>query len=240
MQPGAAHWAHDIRNALATVSLHLETLQRLSGPRGHAAVEAAHALIGKATGMCNNVVASATRTERRAARRAFDVAMAIHQVAELLAPSAREGFSIRAIAHGSFFVLADPQDAFRILYNLAHNAMVAAQRHAQMTQLTFNVERDVGKVVVRIADDGPGLPAKVRSQLFRPQAKPSASGSSGLGLAIARELAERNGGMLALVPCARGTVFTLDFPAITAMESTEGPLTRLLGKRVASNTTKRV
>src|SRR6516162_5190529 len=42
--PLRAHVAHDLRNLLATVGLHLETLQRLSGPSGAKAANAANAL----------------------------------------------------------------------------------------------------------------------------------------------------------------------------------------------------
>jgi hypothetical protein len=43
--PLRTHVAHDLRNLLATVGLHLETLQRLSGPSGAKAANAAHALL---------------------------------------------------------------------------------------------------------------------------------------------------------------------------------------------------
>ena len=46
-----ARWAHDIRNTLSTVGLHLDTLERLAGSAGHKAVEAAHALMLRATAM---------------------------------------------------------------------------------------------------------------------------------------------------------------------------------------------
>ena len=84
-------------------------------------------------------------------------------------------------------------------------------------------------MVVRIADDGPGLPAAIRKQLFRPGQ--SAVGGCGIGLAIARLLAERNGGMLELAPSARGTTFVLEFPALATTSLQEGPVTRSLGRR---------
>jgi len=44
--------AHDLRNLLATVALHLETLQRLSGPSGAKAADAAHALLTRGATLC--------------------------------------------------------------------------------------------------------------------------------------------------------------------------------------------
>ena len=61
----------------------------------------------------------------------------------------------------------------------------------------------------------------------------SLNGSNGLGLAIARELAERNGGTLQLVASARGTTFTLELTGLATMPAEERGALRSLGQRVA-------
>jgi signal transduction histidine kinase len=112
-------------------------------------------------------------------------------------------------------VLADPQDVFRIVFNLLHNAISIARRPAgeksKISSITLLVERSGATVAVRIADDGPGLPTHVRNTLFR-RCDAHLTGN-GMGLAIARELAERNGGVLKLVESARGTTFLLELAA---------------------------
>jgi signal transduction histidine kinase len=210
-----APWAHDIRNTLATVGLHLQTLERLSGGRGRDVAHAAHALMSRAAGMCTEAVKQSARVEVSHRPSGFDLIKTIVQTANLLRPTAPEGFSICFAGSGYFRVVADQQDVFRIIFNLLHNAISIARRGAgeksKMSTVTLLVERAGATVALRIADDGPGLPADVRARLFRPR-DPQITGN-GMGLAIARELAERNGGVLKLADSARGTTFVLELRA---------------------------
>lgn len=230
----SARWAHDIRNALTTVGLHLESLERLSGTRGRDIAHAAYTLMSRAAAMCNEALAQNARTETSGKPRAHDVMTTVVQIANLLRPTTPEGFEIRIAAHGSFIVSADPQDVFRILFNLMHNAITVARQDAKsarrMTHLTVLVERSGTTVTVRIADDGPGLPQAVRKNLFRQQV--SSTGGSGIGLAIARELAERSGGTLQLAESARGTTFVLELAGAASTPSLHDGALRSLGKRV--------
>jgi signal transduction histidine kinase len=225
----SARLAHDIRNALTTVGLHLESLERLSGSRGREIAHAAYTLMSRAAAMCNEALAQSARAEAASRRRDFDVIKTVVQIANLLRPIAPEGFEIRIAAHGAFVVSADPQEIFRILFNLMHNAITIARQGAAMTNLTVLVERYGAMVTVRVADDGPGLPKAVRENLFRRQV--SATGGSGVGLSIARELAERNGGILQLAESARGTTFVLELAGVASMPPHGGAL-RSLGKRI--------
>jgi signal transduction histidine kinase len=228
--PPVTQWAHDIRNTLTTVGLHLDTLERLAGSAGHKAVEAAHALMLRATAMCEQALAQPGREPTT--RRTVDAVAAIRHVADLIAPIAPAGFAIRVHGDGAVPVLAEAEHLFRILFNLLHNAVSVARDHGTLRSIDIAVERTDGTIVVRVADDGPGLPASVRKQLFR-AAVASAKGS-GLGLAIARELAEMSGGTLRLAPSAKGATFVLELPAAAAVAAVkEGPVTRSLGRRAA-------
>jgi signal transduction histidine kinase len=226
-------WAHDVRNALATVGLHLETLERLSGSHGREIAHAAHALMSRAAAMCSEAMARGAQADIASRRRPFEVGRIIAQIADLLRSTVPPGFEIRVADGDSCAVLADQHQVFRILFNLVHNAIAIARLQGEvvgrMTSVTLLVERTGATVRVRIADDGPGLPAAVRANLFRRQQ--SATGGSGTGLSIARELAEQNGGVLQLAESARGTVFVLELPAGAAIASAESGALRSLGKR---------
>jgi len=225
-----AQWAHDIRNMLATLGLHLDSLARLSGPHGAKAANAAHALIAKAGGMCNAAVAASSAVDGRSRRHPFDITAAVRHAAELVAPLGPEGFVINVTSTGPCIVLGDHTEGFRVLFNLLHNALTVARSSAKLRHVEIAVERKCEITEVKIADNGGGLPAQVAAKLFR---GPAATGAlHGHGLAIARELMERNGGTLACETSRNGTTFRLGFAACTSIRVAEGPVTRSLGRRV--------
>jgi signal transduction histidine kinase len=112
-------------------------------------------------------------------------------------------------------VLADPDQLHRILVNLMRNAREAIDgdtgRHVGTLTVDLRVEN--GASLVRVADDGPGLPERARTNLFQPFRSSARRGGAGLGLAISRELAQAHGGDLTLAETTkRGTVFELRLP----------------------------
>src|SRR5262245_41282506 len=85
--------APDLRNLLATVALHLETLQRLSGPSGAKAADAAHALLARGATLCNGILDWAARNDGRARRRGVDLVQIARHVADLLGPITPKDFA---------------------------------------------------------------------------------------------------------------------------------------------------
>jgi len=225
-------WAHDIRNILAAIGLHLDSLARLSGPHGAKAANAAHALIVKAGGMCNGAVAAAGAIDGRSRRHPFDITAVVRHVVDLVAPLGPEGFVINVTSCGSPIVLGEQTEIFRVLFNLLHNCLAVARSSTKLRRIEIAIERDGAMTEVKVRDDGGGLPPQVAAKLFR---KPAAAGAvHGHGLAIARELMERNGGTLTCKTSRKGTTFRLTFASFASIRVAEGPVTRSLGRRVGS------
>jgi signal transduction histidine kinase len=206
-----AQWAHDIRNTLSTVALHLESLERRRGIDAAGILARSDALLKKATSMCSDLMREAVQSSARPPRGRFDVMRTIEEVVELIAPIVPVATTLSLSGHGPVYVVADPQDVFRILFNLVHNAVGVARTAGTMRRIALSLAQNGATVTIRIADDGPGLPESVKSQLFR-QGR-STTGSTGYGLSIARELAERNGALLELSEHMRGTEFTIALQA---------------------------
>jgi signal transduction histidine kinase len=224
----AAQWAHDIRNALAIMSLHLETLERLSGPSGSKAASAAQAVMKRTAGMCNVALAHPVLGDQGARRRGFDLIKTVKDIAAILEPVVPEGFEIRIAAESACVVMGDPTDVFRIIFNLVQNAVAFARGGGAISHVTVTAEHAGPVVFVRISDDGPGLPKPVRAKLFRPQTA-CAGNCGGLGIAIARELAERNGARLKLADARKGTTFVLELAGVRSITLEPGAAMPSLG-----------
>jgi len=91
-------------------------------------------------------------------------------------------------------VIADPAIAERVIVNLAGNAL----RYSPATAPPLLTARTAGnRVELRVADHGPGIPAAERKRAFQPFCRlgdPGDRTGVGLGLAVARALAETMGG----------------------------------------------
>jgi two-component system, OmpR family, sensor histidine kinase KdpD len=139
-------------------------------------------------------------------------------------------------------VRADAAQLERVFSNLIENAIKFSPAGAPV-RITGGAS--AGRVAVRVADQGSGIPRRYRSQVFEPFFRArapgtgSASGSgvgagsgsgegagaggSGLGLAICRGFVEANGGRIVLQTGRdTGTIFTVSFPVAGQPASTVG------------------
>jgi K+-sensing histidine kinase KdpD len=108
------------------------------------------------------------------------------------------------------FLLADPAQLERAFANLIENGV----RHGGGRQVLVRSRQSGGRVVVRVVDQGAGIPEGERERIFEPFYRRQAEGQgSGLGLAIARGFVEANGGEIVVesVP-GQGSTFVVTFP----------------------------
>ena len=104
-------------------------------------------------------------------------------------------------------VPAYASDLNQVWTNLVDNALDALHEHGGGTvRVTAAVEP--GHVVVRVADDGPGIPEQVRETVFE-QFTSTKEHGTGLGLALVRERVVRQGGEVTVDTGPGGTTFTV-------------------------------
>jgi signal transduction histidine kinase len=124
-------------------------------------------------------------------------------VREVVAELAELGLAVETGELEPVFVRAAPWGLKRALRNLMANAATHGGGAA------VKLVRYAGKAVVDITDRGPGIPPDLLDRVFEPffqvdPARRKRFGGAGLGLAIAREIIERQGGTIALVNRAEG------------------------------------
>ncbi|MFC9970692.1 sensor histidine kinase [Spirillospora sp. NPDC127200] len=112
-------------------------------------------------------------------------------------------------------VIAHGRRLSRILDNLLTNA----ERHAD-SAVEVEVAVEGGEAVMKVCDDGDGVPLEFRERVFErfarlPESQRRDSGGTGLGLSIAREIAETYGGSLRIVDHSKGACFVLRLPLAT-------------------------
>jgi signal transduction histidine kinase len=107
---------------------------------------------------------------------------------------------------------ANADDVRRVVRNLLDNAVAHARERVVVT-----VDDAAGRARLVVADDGPGVAPEQRDRIFDrfyrgEESRSRPGGGSGLGLSIARGLAERNGGRVDLLDTDSGAALQLLLP----------------------------
>ncbi|WP_449061636.1 sensor histidine kinase [Planomonospora algeriensis] len=111
----------------------------------------------------------------------------------------------------------------RLVANLVDNAV----RHAE-SAVTVRLAAEGGEAVLEVRDDGPGIPAEHHEAVFDrftrlDEARDRDAGGAGLGLAIARDIAVRHGGDLAVVSVPPGACLRARLPLVSPAGSAPPP-----------------
>jgi two-component system sensor histidine kinase/response regulator len=211
----AALIVHDLRGPLSGILGNAELLQEaeLDGDLGEAASDIVLAAnqLDRATHDLLDVsraedVALAPRPEP------FDLEALVVEVASSLRGFARSCEVKLDIALATERVLADRELVRRVLQNLVHNAIKHAPRG---TQVRVEAERDSDAVVLRVSDDGRGVPPGAIETIFDAYVKldDHATGNYGLGLAFCRLAVQAHGGTIwAENRVPRGAAFCVRLP----------------------------
>jgi signal transduction histidine kinase len=213
----AAQITHEIRNPLSSISLNAEEL----GERAPDARELCDAIVrevDRLTGITEEYLRFA-RLPKPQLQRA-DVNETVRDLLDFVRPELEAG-GVRvtaSLAPGLPRVLADVAQLRQLLLNLLRNAREAMPSGGSLHVAT---RADEGLVSVEIHDTGQGISPERMERIFDPFFTTKARGT-GLGLAMAQEIAQEHGGQLLCESVAgEGTVFTLRLPAAPVLEQAQ-------------------
>lgn len=195
--------AHQLRTPLAGLRASAETL--LAHPDGPDRVRMAANVSREATRMSRLVdrllrIARIDRGEEPDRQPTDLVALTRREVERQRALAPQLAFEVLA-ADSVPPVACDPAAVHEALANLLDNA-----RRFARTQVQIGLEHTLGAVEVVVRDDGPGIPPETAREIF--DRFTTTSDGSGLGLPIARGIAEAHGGALEFA----GGAFVLTLP----------------------------
>jgi signal transduction histidine kinase len=204
---------HDLRNMLTSAQIASERMAASGDPKVALALPRLERALGRAITLASNVLAFGRSEEPAPQKRPTPLRRAVEAAAEDagLTPG---GVRLELDVDAGAVLEVDPDQLHRILVNLLRNAREAIEATADRGgagKVVVSLAEEGG--LIRLADDGPGLPERARARLFQAFAGSGRADGVGLGLAIARELAQANGGDLFLEASGpEGAVFALRLP----------------------------
>lgn len=212
MQTMSAGLAHEVRNPLNSAKLQLELLERRlrrehNDPKLVEPVELAHQEIERLTRLLNEFLAFARPPDLDLA--AHDVVALAQAVIAVERPLAdRRGATISLTSEDPVTATVDPGKLQQILQNLLRNAIEAVEPGGLVT---VAIRGDAGHLYLAVSDDGPGIPAAIRSRIYEPFFS-TKDGGTGLGMSIVHSMVTLHGGTIDVDSSPCGTRFEIVMP----------------------------
>lgn len=199
---------HDLRNLLTSAHLLSERLDMIADPHVQRIAPKIVRAIDRAVSFCEATLAYGQVREAAPDRSTFALAGLVEEAAEFAGLINNDTVAFENKVDGALVVRVGKDNLFRILLNLMRNgrhALEASRQDAGTLALSVEATIKDDTLHLTVRDTGPGIPEAVRERLFQPfEGDASRRGSTGLGLAIAKELAEADNGTISLLPNEQG------------------------------------
>jgi signal transduction histidine kinase len=207
---------HDLRNLLASAQLFSDQLSTLPDPKVQRFAPKLMRALERAIAFCQSTLSYGGAHELPPERKTLPLEPLIDEVHEALGLGLDVPIRWIVAVERGLTVDADHDQLFRVLVNIARNAMQALEgrgtRDPARDQIRITGRREGGVAVIEVSDTGPGVPEKARAHMFQAFQGSTRPGGSGLGLAIAAELVRAHGGDIRLVPGTIGATFSITIP----------------------------
>jgi signal transduction histidine kinase len=207
---------HDLRNLLSTAQLFSDRISSLPDPGVQRFAPKLMRALERAIAFCQSTLSYGRVQEPVPDRRQVTLEPLVSEVQETIGLG--EDAPIRWITgvERGLTVDADPDQLYRILLNLARNAVQALDSRAAKDpgrdQIRITGRREGAVVLIEVSDTGPGFSEKARAHLFEAFQGSTRTGGAGLGLAISAELVRAHGGDIRLVEGTIGATLRVTIP----------------------------
>ena len=204
-----ANIAHEIRNPLAAISHASELLQE--GAEGAETQERLVRIIRDNTRRLDRLVQEVLQLNRRdrAEQERFAAGDFLNRFLDGFVQGERvqkSGLVLQVDDNPA--VCFDRAHLDQVLWNICRNAWRHSKKRDGSVRILAAPGDTPNTTVIDIEDDGPGIPADLRSRVFEPFFT-TVGGGTGLGLYISREMCEANGAALDLVETDQGARFRI-------------------------------
>jgi len=224
--------AHELRTPLAVLRGEVEAALDGVRPAGTDTLRSLRQEVGRLEALVQDLqfVSQAESGGLRLARASTDLGALARQSGERFRERLKaRGFELRIAANPGLTADVDAQRIEQVLANLLENAL----RHAVPPgPVTLVARTDGERILLSVADTGPGVPADALPRLFDrlyrvEAARTRAGGGSGLGLAICKSIVEAHGGTIeARASSAGGLEVVVELP-VGAPSGATGPAQRV-------------
>lgn len=211
--------AHDLRTPLQRVRGNLEQAIALTDdPRTRAKLDETMAGIEDALTLFSALLAISEVEGQsvRARFRPLDLGRAVDDLVAIYQPAIEDSGRTLRLDCRPVWVSGDRMLLQQAIGNLLDNALL----HTPVrTAIRVRVEQTGDTAVIRVQDDGPGIPASQRQRVFQRLVRLDASRSApghGLGLSMVRAIARAHGGSATIEPADQGLSVRIELPAVAA------------------------
>lgn len=209
----AARIAHEIRNPLGSMAIFATLLERELTDAPDKAKLAEHISKGIKTldNLLSNMLLFAGAPEARL--KPVDLKDIIDDAVLLAGDRGKAGVEIKAAYKGRTRLMADPNLLRQLFLNIIINALDAVDEEDGRIGISIDAEKEEGRVVIKVSDNGRGIPETELDRIFDPFFSTKERGT-GLGLAIVSAVVDAHSGRLEVKSRpGQGTTFIFGLPA---------------------------
>lgn len=215
---------HELANNLSVLNLDIDDLKERH--KNSASINRAQESIKYLESIVENVRHQSNKSNQKIK---FNVIkLSLETLSTLEARLKREEIDLRIVKNDnvrSFYTFGDPLRVSQILIILINNAIDAYNKSSLQTPrlitVAFSIESNM--LSISVLDNGPGVPYKMRRDLFKPLRSNKPNGL-GIGLFIAREIIQTNfDGNLKYKENEKFTEFTISMPSLNKINSPKPP-----------------